>query len=210
MPRALARKAFARVLELLANILLGAAKLDQPWVRCSNRRVEFLRSLCGLLKESFSRLRALGQNRPFGFDRVQCRYTLRLDGCVPRRGFFCLERFGFVPPRFLSQATRLLPQLFDARFELLLLGRARTSLVGRLTQSRFNECGLLPKRGDQLLQRRNAGAKIGCLAFRLFDFDRQASCAEFNLSDLFTVEGDPVFGAIEIDGGLAEQVLRLS
>ena len=34
--------------------------------------------------------------------------------------------------------------------------------------------------------------------------------ARFELSDLFAVEGDAIFGAIEIEGGLAEQVLRLA
>ena len=57
----------------------------------------------------------------------------------------------------------------------------------------------------QSARRRSAAWRTACSIS-----NRELRCAGFELRDLLAIEGDAIFGAIEIESGLAEQVLRLA
>ena len=97
------------------------------------------------------------------------------------------------------------------RLQLLLLGHARGRLLCGFAQG-------LPRaqefaRAATLTASRcgsDARRKVGALMLRLLDFDGEPHGARIKLRCLLAIEGDAIFGAVQIERRLAQQVLRLT
>ncbi len=127
-----------------------------------------------------------------------------------RSRFLGLLRFGLFAGGFLYKASRNLAELFDARLKLLLFGDARRGFFGGLAQGHFESRCLPAKSARRVALHGDSRGKVSGLAFGLFDFNREPQGARIELSGLFAIEGDAILGAVEIEGGLAKQVLRLA
>ena len=129
---------------------------------------------------------------------------------MSRSRFLSLLRFGLPARGFLDQSAGQATKLFHARFQLALARGACGNVFGGFAQAGFERSGLSAERGDGFALRCDSRGEIGSLAHGLFDFERELRCAGFELSDLLEIEGDAIFGAVKIESGLAEQVLRLA
>ena len=126
------------------------------------------------------------------------------------RGFIGLLRFGLLARGFFDQAFGSEAQLGDARFQFLLSSNAGGGVFGGLAQPGFQRGGLLAQSSYRLTVRGHARGQVVELALGDFDFHRQARGARLNLGDLLAIESDAIFGAIQVQRGLAQQVLGLA
>ena len=210
MARAFGGQLLARSLELLARFLLRVAKACEARLRFAHGGASLLRLPRGQRERVFRAGQARFEREAFLLDGHERCGARLFGGGVARGGFFRLQRFGLLPRRFLDEAAREAAQLFHASFEAALLGGARGNIFGRFAQARFERGGLAAERGDGFLLRGHARGEIGYLARGLLDFHGEARGARFELRGLLAIERDAIFGAIEIEGGLAEKILRLA
>ena len=210
MARAFGGKIFAQPLEFLAGLVLAAPQFDQPFLRCAYLGAKLLRRTLGLGKCCFCRAETLGQRRNFRFNRSQGSRALFFGSRVPGCGFIRLLRFGLLARRFLHQPVGDLPQLRDAIFQVLLCGHAARGVFRRFAQSRFERRGLLPQSRDRFAMRGHARRQFVELAFGDFNFHGETRGTGLNLRSLFAVKRNPIFGAIEVQRGLPQEVLGLA
>ena len=133
---------------------------------------------------------------------------MRLRCREARDGILALQRFGHGAYGFFAETGGGEAKFFDAGFERLLLAGIARGGIGGFAQGRFERGGIGAQLGYRFLMRGHAVLQFGGFAFHVLDFHDYFRGAHFELPRLLLIEDDAIFGAIEIEGRLAEDILR--
>ena len=198
----------ARGFRGLLQFLIRAAEIGEARLGFAGGLAEFLRASESGLRAFVGRVSALGVCYAIGFDCGERGGSLSLCAGKARHGFLALQGFGVAAYGFFAEAGGSEAELFDAGFERLLFGRVAGGGFHRFAERRFECGGVGAQLGDRFVVGGHAILQIGSFALGVLDFDKHLRGAHFELASLLLIEEDAIFGAIEIERRLAEEILR--
>src|SRR5271155_5752911 len=192
----------------MLQFLMRAAQIGKTRLRLARGLPEFLRACSGGLRASVGRKRPLRLRGAIRFHLGQRDGPLRFCRGEPRHGFLALHRFGVAAHRFFAETHGGDSKLFDPRLERLLFAGLARGGIRSFAQGGFERGGVRSKLGHRFLMRGHAILQFSRFTLDVPDFDDNLRRAHLDLARLFLIENDAIFGAIEIERRLAQDILR--
>ena len=205
-----AERSWRERLEALLAFLILALQIGEARLGFLYRAAQLLGAFFGLVMVGFGGGGASGMRGNRGFEFLQRLAADRFRGRGAFRGFLGLQRFGVAADRVFAEAHRGAAQFVDMRVELGLFVGAASGALGDFAQIVFQRGGLLAQALDRFAVAQDARVDFGFLVFGALGFELQALGAGFDLRALFALEGDAIFRAVELEGGLAEELIGLA